>query len=1112
MTTTPFAPTAPSSCLPRVAWVWCLVGAWLALACADRRERDLPPLQERDGGSIQLCIDEDGDGYGFGCAAGNDCDDSDPDTHNECGCDDPNVGCACDGLGQKAACGRAYAKVGEQLLCGEGITTCDGERWGECIINQAITLKPQRQLLGFGSATPCNGNPCDPQCTEFVDTPVGIGSDGGIVESDAGLTLGGGGPLPPTGPPMGGGFGCVGGDYPALNGACEHHVCEVGSVLDPTCDEALPTSTPVVLFSDSFVNHNAQGWTLDPTWAIGTVQSSSGHTTGNGDPGSAHGVDSRIAGTVLGGNIGGGGTLFFDPFPNLNAWNETGEGDWNVETLPSSWTYPIFTASGSPAAHVDNCDTSCTITLGSTIDLSGYTSATLEFLRYIDSNLDTGEYLRVDVWNGSSWVQAFNWTSPNGDDSQWRSEQLNLTPYLVDDFRVRFRVQASETNEHVYVDDVRITAPATMQTRWMTSPAFDGTLSTGPVTLSYSRWLNIEHPSSRVANVEVYNGSNWVNVWANTGAVSDNSWQTITHDLTAYKNAQMRIRFGWSGAATSQVSGWNLDEVRIDGEVQNPPDPGCVGRICAVDPTCCSDSWHSGCLALIASECQIECNRDGQTDECVACYTDPTGTVDYDGDGISPIQGDCRECDPTVNPGAYDVPNDGIDQDCDGTIDNGAVGCDGALSASGGALDHARAMGLCKVATENSWGILEARFVRADGVTPCTDTRQYRILNDYGSGNRPTEGQQMAVYSTGTARDRNDSGWVQPDGQNAYDARTSSTPAHAVPPAAGCNAGTSGFDSCGLKLKVRAPTNAHSFSYNFNFFTSEYPEYLCTAFNDAFVAYYYGELNTRANKNISFDSAGNPVSVNNGFFSVPGWPPLRAGTHPKLNGSGFDGVCPNNPGGTYRLSSICGGSTDWLITSAPVRPGEEFELHFSIWDTGDHVWDSTVLIDNFRWSSASASIVTGVYNPGSPDADQPEPFQHAWFVRDYDMSGTCNFDETAVWSLWSWAATTPEDSRVEFYVRTAMTRAGLDTAPQVPLLFSNPPGPAGLNGSPVVAQSSPVDTQVGSALVDNALAAAGQPRNYDFLRVMIHLVPSSDLFAAPVLQRWNLQTSCQDAQ
>src|SRR5690606_4455342 len=104
-----------------------------------------------------------------------------------------------------------------------------------------------------------------------------------------------------------------------------------------------------------------------------------------------------------------------------------------------------------------------------------------------------------------------------------------------------------------------------------------------------------------------------------------------------------------------------------------------------------------------------------------------------------------------------------------------------------------------------------------------------------------------------------------------------------------------------------------------------------------------------------------------------------------------------------------------------------------------------------------------------------------------------------VWSLWSWAASTPENSRIEFFVRTAATRAGLDTAPQVPLLFTNPPGPSSLSGSAVIAQRSPVDTQTGSAVVDSALAAAGIQRNHDFLRVMIHLVPSSDQLTAPVL-------------
>ena len=842
-------------------WLVCVLSIGFAFACATDRSRDLAPLTESDDGGVQLCIDEDGDGFGIGCANGNDCDDTDETLTNECGCDEPNVGCACDSPGEKAACGRAYAKAGQQLLCGEGITTCNDGRWGECIVNQAITLKPKRQLLAFGAATPCQSNPCDPQCAEFIDTVVGIGADGGVVETDAGLTLGGGGPIPPSGPPMGGGFGCVGGSYPAQTSACEHHVCEVGDVLDPACDAPPPVTSPVVLFADSFAD-NSQGWALDTTWEIGQAQSSSGQTTGNPDPNSAHGSsDNRIAGTVLGGNIGGGGTVFFDSFSNLNQWNESGEGDWTTESI-YSWTgYPWFSASRSPVAHVDDCDNGCTITLDDGLDLSGYTSATLEFLRYIDSNLDWNEYLRVDVWNGSSWTQVFDWTAPNGDDSTWHSEQLDLSPYLVNDFRVRFRARMSHWNEIVQVDDVRITAPATSQTRWLTSPVFDAAVSTGPVVLSYSRWLNIEHPSSRVANVEVYDGSEWVNVWASSSAISDGSWSTHTHDLTAYKNSQMRVRFGWTGDGTDLVSGWNLDEVRIDGEIESPSQAGCVSNVCAVDPTCCSDSWHSGCLALIADECQIECNRDGETDECVACYTDPTGTIDYDGDGITPAQGDCRECDPTVNPGAFDTPDDGIDQDCDGTIDNGAVGCDGALSASGGALDHARAIGLCKVASEHSWGVIEASFVRADGVTPCTDSRQYRILNDFGSGNLPTEGQQMAVYSSGTARDRDDWGWVQPNGNDAYQAGTLSTPAYAVPPAAGCQSGTAGYDSCGLKLKLRAPTNANSFSFNFNFFTSEYPEWLCTAYNDAFVAYYDGSLNTQADKNISFDSNGNPVSV-----------------------------------------------------------------------------------------------------------------------------------------------------------------------------------------------------------------------------------------------------------
>jgi hypothetical protein len=318
-----------------------------------------------------------------------------------------------------------------------------------------------------------------------------------------------------------------------------------------------------------------------------------------------------------------------------------------------------------------------------------------------------------------------------------------------------------------------------------------------------------------------------------------------------------------------------------------------------------------------------------------------------------------------------------------------------------------------------------------------------------------------------------------------------------------------------LKVVIRAPTNANSFGYNFNFFTSEYPEYRCTSYNDAYVAYYEGSLNTQTNKNISFDSAGNPVSVNNGLFTVPGgWPPQAGGTHAKLNGTGYDGVCPNGTysGNVYSSNSICGGSTDWLQTTAPVAPGEEITLIFNIWDTGDNKWDSTVLLDNFTWSTEAAKVATGVYTPSTPDVEVPATYNDGWFTRDYDMTGVCADGLAPLWSLWSWDATTPSDSRIEFFVQTAETAAGLATAPRDPLIFTDPPGPTAFAGAPAVAEATSPDTQSGLAVVYEALEAQSRVLHYNHLRISAHLVPSADLIQAPVLKSWNLQSSCQALQ
>jgi hypothetical protein len=41
-----------------------------------------------------------------------------------------------------------------------------------------------------------------------------------------------------------------------------------------------------------------------------------------------------------------------------------------------------------------------------------------------------------------------------------------------------------------------------------------------------------------------------------------------------------------------------------------------------------------------------------------------------------------------------------------------------------------------------------------------------------------------------------------------------------------------------------------------------------------------------------------------------------------------------------------------------VKPGDTITLLFTIWDSGDGVWDSTVLIDKFQWSADGATAAS----------------------------------------------------------------------------------------------------------------------------------------------------------
>lgn len=338
------------------------------------------------------------------------------------------------------------------------------------------------------------------------------------------------------------------------------------------------------------------------------------------------------------------------------------------------------------------------------------------------------------------------------------------------------------------------------------------------------------------------------------------------------------------------------------------------------------------------------------------CMTDPA--VDDDGDGFSEQTGDCNDCDPNVNPGAIEVINDQpdmmgnipdpADEDCDGLVDNVPPPCDGGFALDdNNPFSAAAAMGLCKLAAgPDDWGVVSASWVRANGNPAGGGNQHYGIMNDFGPNLAPQEGAQMLALSSGHARIPG-----QPGSCGTHicgDIGAGVAPGGFPQDVPQCPGLQSIYDDIALEVTLRAPTNATGYSYNFDFYSFEYPEWVCTEYNDQYIALVDPPPMGSINGNISFDAMTNPVSVNIAFFEVCAGCPLGTA---ELTGNGFD-------------SWDDAGATSWLVTTAPVDPGTEITIRFTIWDTGDAAWDSTVLIDNFQWVADGGTVSVGTVPEG----------------------------------------------------------------------------------------------------------------------------------------------------
>jgi uncharacterized repeat protein (TIGR01451 family) len=135
-----------------------------------------------------------------------------------------------------------------------------------------------------------------------------------------------------------------------------------------------------------------------------------------------------------------------------------------------------------------------------------------------------------------------------------------------------------------------------------------------------------------------------------------------------------------------------------------------------------------------------------------------------------------------------------------------------------------------------------------------------------------------------------------------------------------------------LKTDISVPEGANCLTFDFKFLSEEYPHFVGTEFNDAFIAELDGTTWTTsgsaisAPNNFAFDSSNDVVSINS----------TGLGGMSAANGAGtaFDGITDGN-----------GGATGLLHASTQVTAGAH-SVYFSIFDQGDSGYDSAVFLDN----------------------------------------------------------------------------------------------------------------------------------------------------------------------
>ncbi|MCA9691352.1 MAG: hypothetical protein KC636_17245, partial [Myxococcales bacterium] len=147
-------------------------------------------------------------------------------------------------------------------------------------------------------------------------------------------------------------------------------------------------------------------------------------------------------------------------------------------------------------------------------------------------------------------------------------------------------------------------------------------------------------------------------------------------------------------------------------------------------------------------------------------------------------------------------------------------------------------------------------------------------------------------------------------------------------------------DKIWLSWTTTVPTGVLSYTLQFAYFSSEWPVWFDTQYNDLLIIWessedYWGNISVIDDKPTTITALGDYWTVDpnpscNGDTDGPGY----TCNEPQLQGTGFEGHA----------------GSDWISINRPITEGENLRVFVFLADMGDTALATGALIDGFRWN------------------------------------------------------------------------------------------------------------------------------------------------------------------